>query len=311
MPLITIFTAPKPFTHPHDTLIQRNVIKNIVALGPEVELVLVGYEPGIAETAAEFGVKCYTNVRTTPQGTPLVSSIFDLARQANDSPLLAIINADDLLFPDFIEAGRKTLEQHKKFLICGQRWDIDITEPLEFEKGWEETLRNHIRTKGQLHGIVGSDYFMFPRECYKDMPDFAIGRSGWDNWMIYKARYEKWPTVDVTPSVTVGHENHDYHHLPWNKPPYRLPETQENIRLAGGKRCLFTLLDVDYTLKDGKVVPAPMDKAMRKRRVETFPLITLRSRPLGFLFFLLFNPKKGLEEIKAYILRIIRKPAKA
>ena len=32
------------------------------------------------------------------------------------------------------------------------------------------------------------------------MPDFAIGRAGWDNWMIYHARQQGWPVIDGTPS---------------------------------------------------------------------------------------------------------------
>jgi len=130
-----------------------------------------------------------------------------------------------------------------KFLMCGQRYDINITELLKFSPGWQEQLRQKILKDGVPLGVAGSDFFIFPRECYLNMPDFAIGRSGWDNWMIYKARREGWKTIDITKSVVVGHENHDYSHLPGGNPPYRLPETQENIRLAGGKYHLFLLND--------------------------------------------------------------------
>ena len=32
-PLLTLFTAPKPFTNPHIALIQRNAIRSWMALG--------------------------------------------------------------------------------------------------------------------------------------------------------------------------------------------------------------------------------------------------------------------------------------
>jgi len=42
MPLITLFSAPKPFTNPHIALIQRNALASWRALGPEVSAALVG-----------------------------------------------------------------------------------------------------------------------------------------------------------------------------------------------------------------------------------------------------------------------------
>ena len=89
---------------------------------------------------------------------------------------------------------------------------------------------------GQLHRPAGSDFFLFPRTCYSDLPDFAVGRAGWDNWMICNAREHRWRVIDATPSVMIVHQNHDYGHLPGGLPHYTVPETDENIRLAGGER---------------------------------------------------------------------------
>src|SRR5512145_3128572 len=102
MPVLTIFTAPKPFTNPHIALIQRNAIRSWLALGPQVEVILIGEEEGLAEVAAEYGVRHLTNVERNANGTPLVSSMFALARQYSTSPLLACVNADILLMPDFV-----------------------------------------------------------------------------------------------------------------------------------------------------------------------------------------------------------------
>ena len=66
------------------------------------------------------------------QGTPLVSSIFANARQASDSPLLAYVNADILLLPDFLAAARDVSRQAGNFLVIGQRWDLDVTQLLDF-----------------------------------------------------------------------------------------------------------------------------------------------------------------------------------
>ena len=134
MALITLFTAPKPFTNPHIATIQRNAIRSWTAL-PEVEVVLLGEEVGLAEAAAELGVRHIAQVRRNASGTPLVSSMFELARQLNDSPLLACVNADILLLPDFVEAAHQAQTLTERFLVVGQRWELDVTETLDFYAG--------------------------------------------------------------------------------------------------------------------------------------------------------------------------------
>jgi len=98
---------------------------------------------------------------------------------------------------------------------------------------------------------MGSDYFVFRKELFQDIPAFALGRAGWDNWMIYAGRRAGFPVVDASEVVTVIHQDHDYQHLPNGQPHYRLPESEENIRLAGGREMIFALRDADFALVDG------------------------------------------------------------
>ena len=55
--MITIFTAPKPFIDPHISAIQYNAISSWLELGPEVEVLLLGDEPGLSEAATHLGVE--------------------------------------------------------------------------------------------------------------------------------------------------------------------------------------------------------------------------------------------------------------
>lgn len=298
MAYLTIFTAPKPFTNPHIATIQRNAIRSWVNLGPDVEVILMGDEAGMAEVAQELGVKHLPGVARNANGTPLVSSMFDLARQNSDSYLLACVNADILLMPDVVEGALCAAEHARRFLIVGQRWDLDVTEPLDFSPGWAERLRERAVTQGRLHKATGSDYFIFPRDCFRDMPAFAIGRAGWDNWMIYGGRRNGWPVIDATPSIMIVHQNHDYSHLPGGQPHYKLPETFENIRLAGGKRAIFELRDVSCHLEAKRLRRVPFSWARFWREVEIFPLVKLKSYPLGQLFYAIFHPVKAYRELR-------------
>ena len=116
--------------------------------------------------------------------------------------------------------------------------------------------------------------------------------------MIYAGRKNGWPVVDGTPSIMIIHQNHDYSHLPGGQPHYKLPETFENIRLAGGKRTIFELQDVNRRLVDGKILPAPLSWSKFWREVEIFPLVSLHSYALGQLFYAVFHPLKAYREFR-------------
>lgn len=277
-------------------MIQRNAIQSWTLL-PDVEVLLLGEEAGLAETAQELHVKHLSEVKCNASGTPLISSMFDLARNNTSSELLCIINADMILMPDFVEAAMQSrslfLEKRKasrstpNFVLLSQRWDLDVTQPIEFTEGWQDRLSSTVYRQGSLHRPAGSDFFLFPRSAFHRIPDFAIGRAGWDNWMIYKARREKWAVIDCTPSVMIVHQNHDYSHLPGGKPHYEHPDTNENIRLAGGEANIrYTILDATHQLTGGTLVRPKLTYLRFMRGLELF----LRK----LLFFL---PAKMIENV--------------
>jgi hypothetical protein len=276
-------------------MIQRNAIKSWTLL-PDVEVILLGEEIGLAEAAFELSVKHFPDVRFNANGTPLISSMFQRVRENSDGELLCIVNADMILMPDFADAAHRSRVavvpwrhlQRDSFVLLSQRWDMDVTQPLEFTEGWEQHLASAVRRRGSLHRPAGSDFFLFPRSCYTDIPDFTIGRAGWDNWMIYKARKEKWAVIDCTPSVMIVHQNHDYSHLPGGKPHYEHPDTNENIRLAGGEANIrYTVLDATHQLApSGKLVRPKTSYLRFMRGVEMF---------LRAVFF--FLPEKMIEDV--------------
>lgn len=268
MPLITIFSAPKPFTDPHINMIQRNAVRSWTLLGSDVDVILVGDEPGMAEAAQELGVQHIPQVRRNDQGTPLVSDIFEQARANSSSPFLLYVNADILLMPDLIQAVRSVSAQLEKFLLVGQRWDLDLRTPFDFSGDWVRSLRQVIRAQGSLHPPGGSDYFVFPRDCFTAVPDFAIGRAGWDNWMIYHALQQGWEVVDASQDITIVHQAHDYAHLPGGQIHYNLEESNRNRFLAGGKSNMYILMDARRRLVDGRLVGQPLSWVRLVRKLE-------------------------------------------
>ncbi len=178
---------------------------------------------------------------------------------------------------------------------------MDIQKQIDFSDNWQYSLTKECQMDGKLHPRGGSDYFIYPRECFLQIPQFAVGRAGWDNWMFYHARRNQWPVIDATKSIQIIHQNHDYSHLPGGQSHYRLPETNENVRLAGGRRTIFTLMDVNYEIDSEQVRKFPLDWKKFWREVEIFPLINLKSTWLAQFFFAILHPKRAYIELRNWI----------
>jgi hypothetical protein len=286
MSFLTLFSAPKPFTDPRIAVLQGNAIESWRRL-PDVEVLLMGNEQGIAPVTQRAGLRHLPHVDCNASGTPLISSMMQLARENSQSALLAIINADMILMADFVEAAEQVMRIRREFVLLGRRWDMDISEPMGFTADWEMALRAKVEKVGALHRPAGSDYFVFPRACYRALPDFAVGRAGWDNWMIYEARRQHWDVIDGTESIMAVHQNHDYSHLPGGEPHYAIPESDENIRLAGGEAPIrYTILDATRCLRDGRLVRPGFSYLRFMRALELF---------LRAVFF--FLPPAMIEEV--------------
>jgi hypothetical protein len=74
--------------------------------------------------------------------------------------------------------------------------------------------------------------------------------------------------IDASRQVIAVHQNHDYSHLPNNKPPYGSEVAKSNLAKAGGRRCVYNILDANRELVRGRV-RRPQVRAVRwLRRLE-------------------------------------------
>lgn len=238
--MLTIFSTPKPFAG-HNAIIQLNAIGSWLKLRPRCEIILFGDDKGTREVARELGIIHVPDIACNEHGTPLLSDMFRRASEMASNPSLCYVNADIILLSDFLPAIGSI--DRNPFLAIGQRWDLNVTEPLKFAKqDWEISLRRHLAISGKLHAVTGIDYFVYPRELYRDIPPFAIGRGAWDNWLIYHARRQGIPVIDATQVITIIHQNHDYGHIASiHQASWKGIEADSNLFLLGGLDRAFTL----------------------------------------------------------------------
>lgn len=121
--MLTLFTCPKAFQG-HVGRIQQQAIRSWQRLGAEVEVLLVGDDPGVGEFARSLGVRHVPAVERTPAGVPLVSSVFERGAQYASNQTLMYVNADIMLFPGLLEAVRECM-RFKRWLMVGRRWNLD------------------------------------------------------------------------------------------------------------------------------------------------------------------------------------------
>ncbi len=280
MAFLTIFTAPKPFTNPHISIIQRNALAAWTRLA-DVDVIAVGDEPGIPEAAQEFGIQNVPQVRRDELGIPLVSAVMEIGHTCSNGPLLCYANADMILMSDTVKAARAVSEQVQDFLLVGQRWNLDFTEPFDFSGDWESRLRLDVAQRGEFYSPWGIDYFIFPRHLYTEVPDFTIGRPAWDNWMVCHARTSFGMAIDASRDVVVVHQNHDYSHLPGNRPPYGSEVAKSNLAKAGGRKHVYNILDTNRELVRGRIRRPQVRFVRLLRRMERM-LINNEGRGWGW-----------------------------
>jgi len=281
--MLTLFSVPKPFVGAV-AVIQRNAIQSWTRLHPDCEVILCGDDDGVQEAAAQFHARHIPDVTRNEFGTPLLDSVFESVEREASHPLLCYVNADIILRKDFLAAVQSI--PFGKFLMVGQRWDVDLKEAIDFSAdGWDEPLEQLRTRQGVLHPPTGIDYFVFRRGTVGKLPPFAVGRPGWDNWFIYRARSLGIPVVDATRVTTVIHQNHDYAHVKHARDgTAEGPEAEENRKLVGGWQHVFYTRDATHLLiasagDDGTV------SVRLRRNLQTLPLPALKAcKKVNYLF---------------------------
>ena len=208
--MITLFSTPKPFVG-HINVIQRNAISSWRRLHADVEIILVGDDAGTAEVCAEFGIRHIASVKRNRYGTKYLADIYERAQAAARHDVLCHVNCDIILKADFLRAVERVAAERKRFLMAGRRWDVDLSSAIDFSSGdWEARVDRLAVETDRQRPPQWIDYFVFSRGLYdRQIPEFVVGRPGWDNWLLWYPLSIGVPVVDASRVVRAVHQNHD------------------------------------------------------------------------------------------------------
>jgi hypothetical protein len=244
--MVSIFSIPKAFKG-HIGTIQRNAITSWTLLRPRPEIILFGNDAGTAELAHELGLRHVPEIASNEYGTPLLNDLFRQAELNAVSTTMCYVNADIVVLSDFWHLLERPIERMKKFLIVSERINLDLAEPIRFDRDWEVLFRQRIQTRGIRSGHMGIDIFLFPKGTYPHVPDFGIGRTLFDQWLIKAARESGTPVIDLSRAGGVIHQNHDYEHVAGGADwIWKGKEAEHSLRLYDAAPHSFTLLDCTH-----------------------------------------------------------------
>ena len=232
--MISILFSPKPFVG-NDAINQRNALASWRRIADDVELICYGDGEGVAEACAEFGARQVKDVPLSETAAPMFDWIVQHAEREAKYDLQMFINADIFLLPGFFEQLKKI--PFRQFLAVSDRLNVrpEFLSGDNLDDAREKLLAESERGLATMNGGSGSDFFIFRRGMWKDLPPVAAGRAGYDNVLMWLCLARNFPLIDVTNAILPLHPNHGYGHVKGGRATtYGGPDVIRNLEYLRG-----------------------------------------------------------------------------
>ena len=139
---------------------------------------------------------------------PILRHMFLAVQEKYNSSYYGYANGDmmfDKRLVDTLTEILPAVNKMKQVLIVGRRTNVKLLAKQEIR-----TLREvaELGSHGKLFGTNAEDYFITKAHGYpwQSIPDFVIGRVGYDNWLVVTALVKKIFTIDMTKTVMAVHQ---------------------------------------------------------------------------------------------------------
>ena len=168
-------------------------------------------------------------------GIPILRSMFIHAQLLNrTTPFYGYANSDilfDLNLVSTLEALKNDIARFKQLLVIGRRVNYNFEYKQEIDN--LTSISQYVRN-GQMFQTNALDYFITKHSGYpwRTIPNFVVGRVGYDNWLVATALQKNISVVDATLTLSALHQTG----LDGNFAGHTYKESGErnvNLRLAG------------------------------------------------------------------------------
>ena len=212
-PLLTMFTTCPNLEGKR--YIYGNTIRNWHLLSPDIIPVLFTDEDtsdpkSIAYFAIQQGWYVLPMPATSTEGVPVLRHMFLVAQKKFYTKFYGYANCDILFDQNLTDTLRSLQtsvdEGHiDKLLVVGRRRNWSVGKEVRLRK---LSQVGHYAKDSSLFRSDAQDYFLTTRDGYPwtCIPDFVVGRMGYDNWLVVAALVNKIPVIDATETVTALHQ---------------------------------------------------------------------------------------------------------
>ncbi len=117
--------------------------------------------------------------------------------------------------------------------LVGRRTDIEQPDAARLRAGLAgATGRAGRRPRASASRPTGSTTSCSPAGLFTELPPFAIGRPGYDPWLIWRAADLGADVIDATDAVWAVHQRHDYSHVGSRAVAFTGAEAQQNAAIV-------------------------------------------------------------------------------
>ena len=205
--LLTMFTSFKNKKEKYRTYC--NTLRNWALFLPQIQPLLFTYETdeNLIKLAKSLGWLIADVPRLGKNKVPIWKDMYFAAQNHSNSVFYGWFNGD-LLFDDglinTLTAVEHYLNQLDRTLIVGQRTNFELRN----REIWNKSDVTKAAKEGTLYHIHALDYFILARNQYvwDQVPDVVIGRTYYDNFLVYVALKNKLSVVDASKTVLTLHQ---------------------------------------------------------------------------------------------------------
>ncbi|KAK6174333.1 hypothetical protein SNE40_017634 [Patella caerulea] len=191
------------------TTVYTNTFLNWKKFKPHVQPVVFTNESAVIKQAMEHGWECQPLLHVSPYNVPILKYMYIQVQQKYRSRFYAYVNSDILFDDGLIKTltavnSSTSLPKVTPLLIIGQRTNVlnvTLAESSTFQKLHE------ISKRGRLFHTYAEDYFITDRRFpWETIPELAIGRPAYDNFLVLFARAGNMTVIDSTATILAVHQ---------------------------------------------------------------------------------------------------------
>lgn len=215
---ITFITAFRKFRPPFDK-IQHSALYSWRYNG--IRVIAPTNEIGIKEACAGYDnillindVKRGRELGFSTQ-SPIVPDLIAKALPVAPTTMVAYINSDVIITENFVDKIQKMVDKYGYDVYAvGSRFEIDLKEYVNTPESYKKVLEQE---REPYDDSTSSDIFIASkftwRKIIHEMPEYILGRWGWDNYLHMMAEIHKLKKKNCSDVMPILHCKHTFHHI--------------------------------------------------------------------------------------------------